>query len=205
MSERRIQGNWGTGRRTPEPPHPSCTHKQYLLTCDEYETLRAASRSRCQMCGRPGSRLVIDHDHAIGNWAVRGLICDRCNISLGVIEGGKAASTAPARRYLASPWHQKQGWGEDRAKRMRERVKCTVCARMVGAMLNGAPYPHHSEESWDVECPGSRVVAKLPTPKKSRSAVPVPRPPVPVWDGPRVNGMPVEWVVPINPTYAEFE
>lgn len=86
--------------------HDRCIHTKYLLTCDQYEELQQRSGGLCELCGTPGvtqlwGRLCIDHDHAYGMWAVRGLLCHRCN---------KRATNRPdllpgLDRYLANSWY----------------------------------------------------------------------------------------------------
>ncbi|WP_176741390.1 endonuclease domain-containing protein [Streptomyces sp. LUP30] len=90
------QGEW----------HRSCQHKSYRLTCADYEALVAEAGNRCQICGTPGPstwrrKLVIDHDHEVGQWAVRGLLCPPCNTTLP--EGRTPAAEQAA--YLAAPWY----------------------------------------------------------------------------------------------------
>jgi hypothetical protein len=67
--------------------HDRCTHRNYLLTCSQYEALLNRAAGRCEICGllaseNPGGKLYIDHDHALGAWAVRGLLCQLCNTLL---------------------------------------------------------------------------------------------------------------------------
>ena len=73
------------------------------MSCDDYDDLIRHAESRCQLCGRTAGEtghgyLVIDHDPAIGDWAVRGLLCSTCNqrIEYGSVD---------APEYLANPWH----------------------------------------------------------------------------------------------------
>jgi hypothetical protein len=92
------QGEW----------HRSCQHKNYRLTCADYETLVAEIGNRCQICGTPGPdtwrrKLVIDHDHKVGQWAVRGLLCPPCNTAL-TREG---PTTDRQATYLTAPWYQR--------------------------------------------------------------------------------------------------
>jgi hypothetical protein len=72
------------------PAHTDCIHRRYRLTCTQYEALVWRSAGACEVCKRPASeedngwrqvsgRLQIDHDHQLGLWAVRGLLCRRCN------------------------------------------------------------------------------------------------------------------------------
>lgn len=61
-----------------------CAHRNYLLTCDDYDALVAAHDARCAICKRSGpetahGHLCIDHDPFVGQWAVRGLLRSRCN------------------------------------------------------------------------------------------------------------------------------
>jgi hypothetical protein len=47
--------------------------------------------------------LHIDHDKALGYWAVRGLLCPSCNSRLD--QGGLIGPEVD--RYLANPWHRR--------------------------------------------------------------------------------------------------
>lgn len=55
--------------------------RTYGLTPDAYEAMVEVASGKCQICGRSDKRLVIDHCHETN--AVRGLICDDCNVGLG--------------------------------------------------------------------------------------------------------------------------
>lgn len=70
--------------------------KRYNLSVTEFEEMTAAQDGRCAICRRE-SKLCVDHDHATG--AVRGLLCNRCNRFLGVLE--KWESLNAAQDYLA--------------------------------------------------------------------------------------------------------
>jgi len=48
----------------------------------------------CEICGTTDHPLVIDHDHSTG--AVRGILCSRCNLNLGIIEAGFPVNRAMA-------------------------------------------------------------------------------------------------------------
>lgn len=90
-----------------KPRGRHCTHRKYLMTCDQYEQMRAEAQDCCQICGitgleTPHGFLVIDHDAYVGNWAVRGLLCSNCNTKL-------PASATPDdprfQRHVADPWY----------------------------------------------------------------------------------------------------
>jgi hypothetical protein len=61
----------------------------YGITIDEYDRLVAEHDGRCAACGaepnpdgaRPEQSLHVDHDHTTG--AIRGLLCGRCNFTIG--------------------------------------------------------------------------------------------------------------------------
>jgi hypothetical protein len=58
--------------------------RKYGITIDDYDHMFEKQRGVCAICGepRPEERtLHVDHDHLTG--AVRGLLCFRCNNSLG--------------------------------------------------------------------------------------------------------------------------
>lgn len=86
-----------------------CAHIKYRMTCDEFDRLRDDVGDICQICGvsgpdTPHGALHIDHDASVGEWAVRGLLCSRCNTQLDshvhVLDGNQVA------RYLSQPWHR---------------------------------------------------------------------------------------------------
>ena len=61
---------------------------KYNLSLEEYRDLVDAQDGRCAVCrtDQPGGRwgtLVVDHDHDTG--AVRGLLCNNCNIAVGLM------------------------------------------------------------------------------------------------------------------------
>lgn len=96
----------------------------YGITLKQYEELAAAQGGRCAIChdekfGRRGvRRFAVDHDHKTGK--VRGLLCGRCNVGLGLFDTEEKLLAAVA--YLATGGHYtvKQ---ERRAKPLRIRVR----------------------------------------------------------------------------------
>ena len=94
---------------------------KYGITLEEYETLRWAQNYRCAICdthednlpqrkvsGKPRSdgkpktlpvKLVVDHCHGTGK--VRGLLCNSCNVGLGVFRDDPLRLEG-ALKYLAN-------------------------------------------------------------------------------------------------------
>jgi hypothetical protein len=72
----------------PQGMHSRCaTHVKYALTCRQFDRLLARSRGRCEACGASAGQerfgvLSIDHEHGLGRWAVRGMLCNVCNTAL---------------------------------------------------------------------------------------------------------------------------
>jgi len=59
--------------------------RAYGISPERYQEMLEAQGNRCAICVKENNRaMVIDHDHTTG--AVRGLLCDGCNLSLGHIE-----------------------------------------------------------------------------------------------------------------------
>lgn len=56
---------------------------KYDLTPEEYQEMSERQGFVCAICGEvsPGRNLAVDHDHVTGK--VRGLLCIKCNRSLG--------------------------------------------------------------------------------------------------------------------------
>lgn len=60
---------------------------RYGLTPIEYAKMTEESGGACCLC-KNQSRLVVDHNHLTG--VVRGLICDKCNVVLGLVKDDTA-------------------------------------------------------------------------------------------------------------------
>jgi hypothetical protein len=60
--------------------------KKYGLTVEAYEAMEAAQGGKCFLCGNEHKRrkLNVDHCHTTGR--VRGLLCDKCNLAIGLLE-----------------------------------------------------------------------------------------------------------------------
>lgn len=60
---------------------------RFGITVEQFDVLFATCNGICQICDQPerraGRRLSLDHDHATGR--LRGFICSRCNILLGLL------------------------------------------------------------------------------------------------------------------------
>lgn len=73
--------------------------KRYGIADSDYEAMLAAQGGGCRICGRQNEAgrnwLAVDHDHCTGT--VRGLLCDRCNRTLGSVKD----SVALLRRMIA--------------------------------------------------------------------------------------------------------
>lgn len=90
------------------PEHESCAvHRLYKLGCDQYERLIARSGQLCEICRTSAlatKRRKLFIDHAGPQWAVRGLLCNKCNTYL---EDG--SSNPPwAGDYLANSWWKQE-------------------------------------------------------------------------------------------------
>jgi len=76
--------------------------KCYNLTLADYDRMLAQQGGRCAICGStdPGGKLVhfaVDHDHVTG--IARALLCNKCNMALGLM-GDNPEQLESAARYL---------------------------------------------------------------------------------------------------------
>lgn len=60
--------------------------KNFGVTQEEYDRMLEAQNGVCAVCGgsNKGKGLCVDHDHITGK--VRGLLCHKCNLALGMAE-----------------------------------------------------------------------------------------------------------------------
>lgn len=59
----------------------------YGLTPEDYYSLLDKQGGACAICRgqcKTGKKLAVDHDHETGK--VRGLLCTRCNVALGMFQ-----------------------------------------------------------------------------------------------------------------------
>lgn len=80
----------------------AATLRQYGLSQDGYQALLAAQGFACACClsddpGGPVAMFKVDHDHETGR--VRGLLCNSCNLAIGML-GDSAAGVRRALAYL---------------------------------------------------------------------------------------------------------
>jgi len=58
--------------------------KKYGITVSQYDEMYSRQHGKCAICGRIPIRMVVDHDHTTNK--VRKLLCDYCNMIVGIIE-----------------------------------------------------------------------------------------------------------------------
>lgn len=72
--------------RTPRQRRDQHLRSQYGITHDEYDAMLAKQGGGCAICGDDGagSRCGVLHvDHCHNSSAIRGLLCESCNLALG--------------------------------------------------------------------------------------------------------------------------
>lgn len=92
------------------PGHDTCHHLRFRLSCDDFAALLQRCQNRCEICGIPSPEaprgklyLYLDHDHRYGLYAIRGLLCARCNILMRDVDRRKR-SDLRAEAYVANAW-----------------------------------------------------------------------------------------------------
>lgn len=73
--------------------------KTYGISAKHYDRLLAKQHNQCAICSAPLSwaKTKIDHDHATGK--VRGLLCNSCNLGIGLL-GDTYEAVKRAAAYL---------------------------------------------------------------------------------------------------------
>ena len=75
--------------------------EKYGITLEDYEVMLENQNHTCKICGTDAPRGVgawkVDHCHTTGN--VRGLLCNNCNVGLGLFKDDPAV-LASAIKYL---------------------------------------------------------------------------------------------------------
>lgn len=111
-----------------------CEHSKYWLSCTEADALYSMRGARCWLCEREEepdrSVLTYDHDPEVGPWAVRGLLCRRCNVHL------LKDSVVPAERrqaYMAAAW-----WLANRSPVFLHDAASVLDQRVRAALVRGS-------------------------------------------------------------------
>jgi len=78
---------------SPIQHHDTHQHTLYRMTCADFDALWTIARGCCQICrtAEPDTirgKLVIDHAQEYGLFAVRGLLCDKCNALMDRVDQG---------------------------------------------------------------------------------------------------------------------
>ena len=73
--------------------------REYGICSKEYDRLLKAQSGCCGICGQPDSRRALSVDHCHSTGAVRGLLCSKCNRSIGLL-GDTVESLEKALKYL---------------------------------------------------------------------------------------------------------
>ena len=72
----------------PEMHKDYALKKRYGISLKEYYQMLADQNGLCAICGASESetqrRLHVDHDHETGE--IRGILCHRCNVALGMVQ-----------------------------------------------------------------------------------------------------------------------
>lgn len=88
--------------------HSTCHHGAYRLTCADHDALWKRAKGRCEICriaaaDTPSGKLCIDHDYRYGFFAVRGLLCNRCNSLMRYVDRGEKSDRRTL-AYCANAW-----------------------------------------------------------------------------------------------------
>lgn len=77
-------------------------NRKYGISVDEYDDLYSKQDGACAIRGKDnsGKRLCVDHCHSTGN--IRGLLCHRCNVGIGMFLDNTEL-LASAILYLTEP------------------------------------------------------------------------------------------------------
>jgi hypothetical protein len=75
--------------------------KRYGISAAEYDAMLVRQNNCCAICGSatPGGKGTFHVDHCHNTGAVRGLLCNGCNVGLGAFKDNKEALTR-AIKYL---------------------------------------------------------------------------------------------------------
>lgn len=90
--EKEIQRSSSVNRSRKDAIRDKRYQKEYGITLEDFEAMRAAQGGVCACCGdeeksihRKGAAINLHVDHCHDTGKVRGLLCTRCNIGIGFL------------------------------------------------------------------------------------------------------------------------
>ncbi|MCX4751734.1 endonuclease VII domain-containing protein [Kitasatospora sp. NBC_01287] len=88
--------------------HRNCQHSAYRLTCEDFEAIWEHAGGKCEICRAAPTEerhggLVIDHAGEYSYFAVRGLLCRKCNRLMGEVDSGRVKDER-AYAYWENAW-----------------------------------------------------------------------------------------------------
>lgn len=107
----------------------ACRHRHYWLQCEEADAMCAEQGVQCWLCGRADT-LGFDHDETIGIWAVRGILCVRCNVHL---ENENVVDDDAYYAYMNEAW-----WRRSRSAEFVEYATEELSRRVTNALCRGS-------------------------------------------------------------------
>lgn len=98
--EKFKEGHKKWKKKNPDKVRSARLKYKYGITLEQYNSILSFQNSVCAICHRESYRnLVVDHCHRTG--IVRGLLCDSCNVTLGLM-GEDISSLERILSYLKS-------------------------------------------------------------------------------------------------------
>jgi len=70
--------------------------KKYGISVEEYNKMLEEQEGRCFLCEKTHSRRMLNVDHCHTSGKIRRLLCDRCNMAMGLIKDDAALANKMA-------------------------------------------------------------------------------------------------------------
>jgi hypothetical protein len=79
---KKIRDDWR--KRNPDYQKNRDLQRQYGLSREDWQKMFDDQQGLCAICGDTMKRIVVDHDHISDK--VRGLLCNNCNLGIGLLQ-----------------------------------------------------------------------------------------------------------------------
>jgi hypothetical protein len=85
-----MRDRLASGRITPAQRRATRLLAEYGISVEDYERLLTAQGGVCAICSKSPGRKILRVDHCHRSTRVRGLLCDNCNLALGLFKDDPA-------------------------------------------------------------------------------------------------------------------